>query len=80
MTIRRLSTTKKCIKVLNMDTKIEVKDNATYSINEAQSVLGLKRIAIYERVKRNELKGSLLGNKYRFFGKDLIDYLKSRQG
>lgn len=63
-----------------MESKIEVKPNATYSINEAQSVLGLKRVAIYERVKRNDLKASLLGNKYRFFGNDLIDYLKSQQG
>lgn len=62
-----------------MEDKIEVRPNATYSMKEAQSVLGLRRQAIYDRIQRGELKASLLGNKYRMFGYDLINYLKSLQ-
>ncbi|OGM77856.1 hypothetical protein A2375_02030 [Candidatus Woesebacteria bacterium RIFOXYB1_FULL_31_120] len=62
-----------------MNEKIEVLPAATYSNKEAQIILGLGEDAIGRRIARGELKVSVLGNKYRFFGQDLIDYLKSQQ-
>lgn len=74
-----LSTPKKGDKVFYMKDKIEVLENATYSNSEAQSILGLKKNAMGERIAKGDLKPSIMGNKYRFFGKDLIDYLRSQQ-
>lgn len=62
-----------------MKKKLSIVRDAVYSMSEVEELINLESRAIGRRVQSGELKASKLGNKYVFFGQDILDFLKSQQ-
>ena len=52
-----------------MEKFIQEKD--FYTINELAKVLGISRISVFKRVRRDSIKGQKMGSNYIIFKKDI---------
>ena len=57
--------------------KAPIQLNTIYSTKEVMVVLGLGRAALQRRVKAGQIKHVLMGNKHKFIGQDLLEYMQS---
>ncbi len=54
----------------------EIQPHRIYNSREASILLGLERIEVVEKLKKQQIKGRLVNGNYRIPGSSLLDYLK----
>ncbi len=54
----------------------EIQPHRIYNSREAAVLLGVERIDIVEKLKKQQIKGRLVNGNYRIPGSCLLDYLK----
>lgn len=57
----------------------EIRPHRIYSSQEAAILLGVERVEMIEKLKKQQIKGRLVNGNYRIPGSSLLEYLKEEE-